>query len=60
MRPPAERTVDYSAYGTWRTDSLSKSWSAFDNRFVTGKDVPDLGGGDGLLAFFYRRNKISE
>lgn len=52
MELPQERTVDYKAYDSWRVDSLSNSWSAFDDALITGKDVLDFGCGDGQLSFF--------
>ncbi|SEQ84082.1 Methyltransferase domain-containing protein [Nitrosomonas sp. Nm51] len=57
MRPPAERTIDYGAYGDWRNDSLSKSWAAFSDTNVTDKDVLDFGCGDGHLSFFLAKEK---
>ena len=57
MRPPAERTVDYQAYGDWRTDSLSRSWAAFSDSYIAGKDVLDFGCGDGQLSFFLAKEK---
>jgi len=57
MTPPAERTVDYGAYGDWRNDSLSKSWSAFSDLNVNDKDVLDFGCGDGELSFFLAKQK---
>lgn len=57
MSPPAERTVDYSAYEEWRHASLSRSWAAFSDSSVTGKDVLDFGCGDGQLSFFLAREK---
>lgn len=44
------RTLDYSNYETWRSESLSRSWAAFPDAAVTGKDVLDFGCGDGPLA----------
>jgi SAM-dependent methyltransferase len=57
MPPPAKRTIDYSAYDSWRTDSLSKSWSAFSDSDVTGRDVLDFGCGDGQLSLFLATKK---
>ncbi len=57
MRPPVERTVDYGAYGDWRNDSLSKSWAAFSDLNVIGKDVLDFGCGDGPLSLFLAKEK---
>lgn len=56
-RPPEERTVDYGAYGDWRNASLSRSWAAFSDSHVTGKEVLDFGCGDGQLTFFLGREK---
>ena len=47
-----DRTTDYGKYQDWREDSLSSSWSHFDNRDITGKDVLDFGCGDGHLAVY--------
>lgn len=58
IRPPAERTIDYSAYGDWRYASLSASWAAFDDSHVAGKDVLDFGCGDGQLTFFIAKEKF--
>lgn len=52
LRPPAERTVDYAAYGDWRRESLSTSWSSFSDDHVRGKDVLDFGCGDGPLSIY--------
>ena len=52
MRPPAERTIDYGAYGDWRQSSLSMSWTSFSDSFITGKEVLDFGCGDGALSLF--------
>jgi len=57
MRPPAERTIDYEAYGDWRNDSLSKSWAAFSDTNIIDKDVLDFGCGDGPLSFFLAQEK---
>ena len=57
MQPPAERTVDYEKYGDWRNESLSKSWAAFSDSYVTGKDVLDFGCGDGALSLFLAKEK---
>ena len=57
MSPPAERTINYGAYGDWRTDSLSKSWSAFSDSDVQDKDVLDFGCGDGALSFYLGQQK---
>lgn len=56
-RPPAQRTVDYEAYADWRTHSLAKSWAAFADAHITGKDVLDFGCGDGPLSFFLSTHK---
>jgi SAM-dependent methyltransferase len=56
-RPPAQRTVDYSAYSDWRMQSLSASWSHFDDRHVLDKDVLDFGCGDGALSLFLAQHK---
>jgi len=52
MRSPAERTVDYGVYGDWRRESLSRSWSAFSDSHIAGKDVLDFGCGDGPLSLY--------
>ncbi len=57
MRLAAERTVDYGASGDWRNDSLSKSWGAFSDAYITGKDVLDFGCGDGPLSIFLATEK---
>ncbi len=57
MRPPAERTVDYGAYGDWRSSSLAQSWAAFSDVCINGKDVLDFGCGDGQLSLFLAREK---
>ncbi|SFP90399.1 Methyltransferase domain-containing protein [Nitrosomonas cryotolerans] len=57
MRPPTERTVNYDAYGDWRNDSLSKSWAAFSDSNITGKDVLDFGSGDGPMSLFLAQEK---
>jgi SAM-dependent methyltransferase len=57
MRAPAERTVNYDAYGDWRHFSLSKSWSAFDDSNIMGKDVLDFGCGDGPLSIYLAKEK---
>ena len=57
MRPPPERTVDYGAYENWRHASLSRSWAAFSDSSVEGKDVLDFGCGDGQLSFFLAKEK---
>lgn len=57
MRPPAEISVVYEAYGDWRNDSLSKSWSAFSDSNIMGKNVLDFGCGDGPLSLFLAKEK---
>ena len=57
MPAPEERTVDYQAYGDWRSASLSRSWDAFSDSHVTGKEVLDFGCGDGQLTFFLAQRK---
>jgi ubiquinone/menaquinone biosynthesis C-methylase UbiE len=57
MRPPAAHTVDYGTYGDWRNTSLSHSWAAFSDSYITGKDVLDFGCGDGPLSFFLAKEK---
>lgn len=57
MRPPEERNADHEAYGDWRHDSLSQSWSAFDDDRVAGKDVLDFGCGAGPLTLYLAREK---
>jgi ubiquinone/menaquinone biosynthesis C-methylase UbiE len=57
MSPPTKRTVDYKKYEDWRNDSLSKSWNAFSDSHITGKDVLDFGCGDGALSLFLAKEK---
>jgi ubiquinone/menaquinone biosynthesis C-methylase UbiE len=57
MSSPAERTVDSEAYQDWRSSSLSTSWSAFSDAYVSGKDVLDFGCGDGSLSLFLAKEK---
>jgi ubiquinone/menaquinone biosynthesis C-methylase UbiE len=57
LRPPAERTVDYGAYETWRHASLSRSFDAFSDAHIDGKEVLDFGCGDGQLSLFLAREK---
>ncbi|MDD5035626.1 MAG: class I SAM-dependent methyltransferase [Methylococcaceae bacterium] len=57
MPPPTERTIDYGAYGDWRHDSLSKSWSAFSDSNILDKEVLDFGCGDGPLSLFLAQEK---
>lgn len=52
IRPPEARTAHYGAYGDWRHASLSRSWTAFSDSYVTGKNVLDFGCGDGQLSLF--------
>lgn len=55
--PPAERTVDYGAYGDWRSSSLAQSWAAFSDVHINGKDILDFGCGDGPLSLFLAKEK---
>ena len=57
MRAPIERDVDYGRYGDWRSESLSKSWSAFSDQHILGKEVLDFGCGDGPLSLFLASEK---
>lgn len=57
MRPPAKRTVDPDAYSDWRRDALSKSWAAFSDTDVAGRDVLDFGCGAGQLSLFLAEAK---
>ena len=57
MRYPSERTVDYGVYEDWRCSSLSRSWAAFSDSLVSGKDVLDFGCGDGALSLFLAKEK---
>ena len=57
MAPPMERTVDYGVYEDWRSSSLSRSWEAFADTHVKGKDVLDFGCGDGPLSFYLAVHK---
>ncbi len=57
LPPPARRTVDYGAYQAWRMESLSRSWTAFADAEVRGKDVLDFGCGDGALGLFLATTK---
>lgn len=57
IKPPATRTSSAGAYDEWRTESLSRSWSAFDDADVRDKDVLDFGCGDGQLSFFLGLHK---
>lgn len=57
MQPASTRSVDYTAYGDWRHDSLSRSWSAFDDSNVSNLEVLDFGCGDGQLSLFLAREK---
>jgi len=57
MDAPAERTVDSGAYQDWRSSSLSKSWSAFSDAYISEKDILDFGCGDGSLSIFLAKEK---
>jgi ubiquinone/menaquinone biosynthesis C-methylase UbiE len=57
MRSPAERTIDDGVYREWRQDSLSRSWAAFSDSHVFGKDVLDFGCGAGQLSIFLAKEK---
>jgi len=57
MPPPAQRTVNYDAYGDWRGTSLTKSFDVFSNSSVKGKYVLDFGCGDGHLSLFLAKEK---
>jgi ubiquinone/menaquinone biosynthesis C-methylase UbiE len=57
MAPPEKRTVDYKQYQDWRHRSLSTSWRAFSDSYITGKDVLDFGCGDGQLSLFLSKEK---
>lgn len=57
MKPPAERTIDYSVYSDWRSHHLAKSWTAFSDHHITQKDVLDFGCGDGPLSLFLAETK---
>jgi ubiquinone/menaquinone biosynthesis C-methylase UbiE len=57
MRQPEKRTIDFSAYREWRWASLSKSFSAFEDSCVCGKDVLDFGCGDGELSFYLAKTR---
>lgn len=57
MQPPEQRNADQDAYGAWRHDSLSRSWSAFADNLITGKDVLDFGCGEGPLTLFLAKEK---
>ncbi len=52
MSPPPKKTIDYGAYDSWRSESLSKSWNAFTNSDLTNMKLLDFGCGDGQLSFF--------
>ena len=57
-RPPSTRTVEYTRYQEWRTETLSSGWHAFfSDAAVNGKDVLDFGCGDGQLSLFLATNK---
>ena len=57
MSAPADRTIDYDAYRRWRYSSLSRSWQAFSDAHISGKDVLDFGCGDGQFALFLAMEK---
>jgi ubiquinone/menaquinone biosynthesis C-methylase UbiE len=57
MLPPEQRNADQDAYGAWRQDSLARSWSAFDDNRIAGKDVLDFGCGEGPLTLFLAKEK---
>jgi 2-polyprenyl-3-methyl-5-hydroxy-6-metoxy-1,4-benzoquinol methylase len=57
MPRPAERTLNYELYGDWRSTSRSRSWAAFSDSQVEGKDVLDFGCGDGQLSLFLAKEK---
>jgi ubiquinone/menaquinone biosynthesis C-methylase UbiE len=57
LRPPTERSVDYLVYEDWRVDTLAKSWAAFSDTHIMGKDVLDFGCGNGPLTFFLAKEK---
>ena len=57
IRPPEVKTVDYSAYESWRTESLTSAWKSFEDSFVENKDILDFGCGDGQLTLFVAANK---
>src|SRR5262245_45474120 len=57
MAPPEKRAVDYKQYEDWRHRSLSASWRAFSDSYITGKDVLDFGCGDGQLSLFLSKEK---
>lgn len=57
IKPPMERTLDYGTYEDWRNNSLSKSFEAFSDDSVTGKEVIDFGCGDGPLALYLAHAK---
>lgn len=57
LPPPAKRSTDYGAYQDWRIQSLSKSWEAFSDQDVRGRDVLDFGCGDGALSWYLAGSK---
>ena len=57
MQSPAERAVNYEAYKDWRHESLSRSWTAFDDTYITEKSVLEFGCGNGELALHLAREK---
>jgi len=56
-RAPSAHSAKSRAYGEWRSDSLSRSWSAFSDSCVMGKDVLDFGCGDGQLGLYLAGTK---
>ncbi len=52
IEPPTERTSTGDGYLDWRTESLRRSWSQFDDELVRGKHVLDFGCGAGSLSLF--------
>lgn len=60
MPPPPKKTIDYSAYDSWRSESLSKSWNAFTNVDLSNKKILDFGCGDGQLTFFLASKGVSQ
>lgn len=58
MRPAEVRTVDYPAYQQWRDESLSSHWEAFDDSWISAREILDFGCGDGQLSLFLARTKL--
>lgn len=52
IEPPTASTSTGDGYLDWRTESLARSWSQFDDATVRGKDVLDFGCGAGSLSLF--------